>query len=72
MPLVLETLDQIEGTNQVGEDDLYRRVVIESWNLKDQPLEKAYTYQYAVDPIADGFARLQPEDNQALVRWPAS
>ena len=51
---VLDALDQIEGTNQVAEEDLYRRVVIETWSLDDQPLENAYVYHYARDPCVDG------------------
>ena len=66
---VLETLDQIEVTNQPGQDDLYVRVFVETWDLDDQPLEQAYVYHYATDPASDGFVRIEPVDD-GFARWP--
>lgn len=37
MPTVLETLDQIEGTNQPGEKSLYDRVIIEVQPVTERP-----------------------------------
>jgi gamma-glutamylcyclotransferase (GGCT)/AIG2-like uncharacterized protein YtfP len=67
---VLETLDQIEGTNQPGQGDLYVRSEVDTWDLTDQPLESANVYHYATDPTSDGFTRLEPSDD-AFARWPA-
>ena len=66
---VLKTLDQIEGTNQPGQNDLYVRVSVETWAPDDQPLQQANVYHYARDPIGDGFVRLVPGDD-GFVRWP--
>lgn len=71
MDTVLRVLDEIEGTNQPGRPDMYRRVEIESWSLDDQPLTTAYTYHYAADLARDGFSRLLPADDESFVRWPA-
>lgn len=67
---VLQTIDQIEGTNQPGQPDLYVRVAVETWDFDRQRLEQAYTYRYATDPTDDGFVMLRPDEN-GLVRWPA-
>lgn len=66
---VLEMLDQIEETNQPGREDLYVRIEVDSWDLTDQPLERANVYLYATDPTSDGFVRLEPGDDQ-FVQWP--
>ena len=70
LPRVLDALDQIEGTNLVGQEDLYRRAVVETWSLDDQLLENAYVYHYATDPCVDGFAELRPADTHSFVQWP--
>ena len=67
---VVETLDEIEGTNQPGQQDLYVRIEVDTWDLTDQPLERANVYHYATDPTSDGFVRLKPGDD-GFVRWPA-
>ncbi len=66
---VLDSLDQIEGTNRPGQRDLYVRMFVETWNLDDQPLEKANVYHYATEPTGDGFVRIKPGEN-GFVRWP--
>jgi gamma-glutamylcyclotransferase (GGCT)/AIG2-like uncharacterized protein YtfP len=66
---VLETLDQIEGTNQPGQDDLYRRVEVEVRTLQDTRLGNAWVYHYAGEPIRDGFSLVTP-DPQRCARWP--
>jgi gamma-glutamylcyclotransferase (GGCT)/AIG2-like uncharacterized protein YtfP len=72
VPPVLAALDQIEGTNQIGHKDLYRRVVVEIGGLDDQSIENAYAYHYATDPRLDGFAQLRPRDIDSYVQWPAT
>ena len=70
MPVVLHTLDQIEGTNQPGFDNLYQRVIVEIMSLDDHPLGRAYTYHYATDPESEGFERISPRIAGDYVAWP--
>ncbi|MGI9466027.1 MAG: gamma-glutamylcyclotransferase family protein [Rubripirellula sp.] len=85
MQRVLEVLDAIEGANQPGVPDLYRRVVVTTWNLceagtADHRVDaeaacKSYTYHYASDPVDDGFARILPDRSaqggvRPRVQWP--
>ena len=72
MDSLLLTLDKIEGTNQPGAEDQYVRVVTPTWSLDNQVLDHAYAYQYANDPLADGFAEVQPDHQEGLVRWPGT
>ena len=78
---VLEVLDQIEGANQPGSIDLYRRVVTEVW-VQDQADAfadsfadafvcggTASVYFYAGDPLEDGFNKLSNENG--YVCWPS-
>ncbi|MDA7864931.1 gamma-glutamylcyclotransferase [bacterium] len=72
MPRVLEVLDAIEGANQPGFPDLYRRVVVTTWELSENRGRSgdsvrcsdagnstiAYTYHYAREPSDDGFTRV--------------
>ncbi|EMI18020.1 AIG2-like domain protein [Rhodopirellula maiorica SM1] len=67
---VLQVLDQIEGTNQPGFDDLYHRVHVEVYTPDNQPLGAAFGYHYATDPLDDGFTRVVPAEPEALVQWP--
>ncbi len=55
---VIQALDQLEGTNQVGQPDLYRRVVCTPFDLEDQRLPQAYLYLYESDPEQEGFTRI--------------
>ena len=71
LPLVLNALDQIEGTNQADVDDLYHRVIVEAFDISGNLLGTAYTYRYARDPLADGFALIEPSGENAYVAWPA-
>ncbi len=71
LPMVLKSLDQIEGTNQADVDDLYHRVIVEAFDTSDHLLGTAYTYRYAGDPLADGFELIQPPSKDAYVAWPA-
>ena len=66
---VLTTLDQIEGANQPGCDDLYRRLTTPVWDLSGEWLGAAWTYHYASSPQADGFLPIRGAD---LVCWPAT
>ena len=72
MPAVLRVLDRIEGTNQPGQADLYRRVEIETFRDDGAFLVLAAGYHYASDPAADGFQRMRPNEPNALVQWPGS
>ena len=85
IPRVLEVLDAIEGANQPGLPDLYRRVVVATWELfqdAEAYPEKgrsraAYTYHYCREPLDEGFTRVLPEPSQdqhaeSCVCWPAS
>jgi gamma-glutamylcyclotransferase (GGCT)/AIG2-like uncharacterized protein YtfP len=73
MPLVLKTLDEIEGTNQPGEPDLYHRGQIEVFDLLGDSIGIAHTYLYATDPTQDGFEPIEAEDaaSDREVFWPA-
>jgi gamma-glutamylcyclotransferase (GGCT)/AIG2-like uncharacterized protein YtfP len=66
---VLRTVDEIEGTNQPGQPDLYARVPVETWDLDRRQLSQAYTYRYATNPVDDGFVMLHP-DEEGWVGWP--
>ena len=74
MPRVLETLDEIEGTNQPGEPDLYHREQVEVFDLQGVSLGTAHTYLYATDPLLDGFDAIEadPESTESEVSWPAN
>lgn len=66
MGRVVATLDRIEGTNQAGEVDLYRRESVAVFDASDQPLGHAYAYFYETDPRLDGFVRIATPPFQ----WP--
>lgn len=72
MPLVIRTLDEIEGTDQPGEPNLYDRIVTQAQpvNVLESSI-RAFGYHYANDPIADGFHRIHPVNAEAGVRWPS-
>lgn len=85
MQRVLEVLDAIEGANQAGVPDLYRRVVVPTWDLCEagtaencvdpEISRKSYTYHYASDPADDGFTRILPGQSdegcvRPFVQWP--
>jgi gamma-glutamylcyclotransferase (GGCT)/AIG2-like uncharacterized protein YtfP len=85
MQRVLEVLDAIEGANQLGVPDLYRRVVVTTWDICElgasghrvdaETARKSYTYHYASDPEDDGFTRILPEQAvegrvRPCVQWP--
>ncbi|MGI9441379.1 MAG: gamma-glutamylcyclotransferase family protein [Rubripirellula sp.] len=87
MPRVLEVLDAIEGANQQGVPDLYRRVVVTTWDLCESGTNenridaeisrKSYTYHYASDPTDDGFTRIMPDQSaetsvRLCVQWPTA
>ncbi len=68
MTRVLDRLDEIEGTNQPGQPDLYLRVQIDVLLFgSDKPIS-AWTYHYASDPSLDGFELLV--SNGDGVQWP--
>ncbi len=68
MPRVLETLDQVEGTNQPDQPDLYIRVVVNVVDQQDHSLGTAYAYFYATDPELAGFRPITA--NGRDVAWP--
>jgi len=71
MPLVIRTLDEIEGTNQPGEANLYDRVITQAHFVAGpETTIPAFGYHYAINPIADGFHRILPADAETGVRWP--
>jgi gamma-glutamylcyclotransferase (GGCT)/AIG2-like uncharacterized protein YtfP len=87
MQRVLEVLDAIEGANQVGVPELYRRVVVTTWDLCEsgaaencfdaETSRKSYTYHYASDPVDDGFIRILPDQSDEVrvgrfVQWPTT
>ena len=67
---VLHCLDEIECTNQPGQDDLYHRVCLDVFDLAGRPLRKAYAFHYAHDPLQDDFIRVIPVSAEAYVAWP--
>ncbi len=66
---VLETLDQIEGTNQPNQPDLYHRVATEVHAAAGTSLGMAWTYHYATAPEADGFEAIHASSS-VPARWP--
>jgi gamma-glutamylcyclotransferase (GGCT)/AIG2-like uncharacterized protein YtfP len=80
MQQVLEVLDAIEGANQPGLPDLYRRLVVDTWDLPQEPVgvaqsdatTRAYIYHYARDPIGDGFTPMSAGCASRFVCWSAS
>lgn len=75
---VMRVLDQIEGTNQPGHRNLYDRIRVNVTMLGDDgPAITAWTYVYAIDPLANRFVELprsvpagETVPGDALVRWP--
>ena len=63
---VIEALDWLEGTNQPGRADLYRRVISAAYNLEHQQMTQAYLYLYETDPEREGFTRAVG----ATISWP--
>jgi gamma-glutamylcyclotransferase (GGCT)/AIG2-like uncharacterized protein YtfP len=70
MDEVVTTLDRIEGTNQPGQPDLYRRVVVDVFDESDQPLGRAFVYRYACDPTEHGFQPVRATPPDRRVGWP--
>ncbi|MGB1925175.1 MAG: gamma-glutamylcyclotransferase family protein [Rubripirellula sp.] len=60
MPSIVEALDRVEGTNQIGEPDLYVRKCVPTFSIENLSLGEAYCYFYASDPRVDGFHRILP------------
>lgn len=71
MPAVIKRLDQIEGTNQAGEPDLYVRKLVMTFSMDGITLGESYCYFYASDPESDGFERITldkpPEDKKSII-----
>ena len=79
---VLQTLDVIEGSNQPGQLDLYRRVEVQVWRFDQsspqrfddlgmkQAMGHAYTYHYGADPLKDGFIKMTRDPATGMVCWP--
>ena len=70
MERVLRRLDEVEWTNQPGQPDLYHRVTIEVFDLDGRPFSTAYGYQYATNPLNDGFVLMVPKSTGGYVAWP--
>jgi gamma-glutamylcyclotransferase (GGCT)/AIG2-like uncharacterized protein YtfP len=70
MDRVLQTLDEVEGTNQPGRDDLYVRVQTDVFSLDDRPLATAWVYHYAVPPVRHGFRPITQKSTAGYVAWP--
>jgi gamma-glutamylcyclotransferase (GGCT)/AIG2-like uncharacterized protein YtfP len=68
MPAVVRVLDEVEGANQPGQPDLYRRVIVQAWSLEDDSSRQAFAFHYAVDPQLDGFTPMTP-DPGGWVKW---
>ena len=47
MDRVLRRLDEVEGTNQSGQPDLYHRVTVELFDRDGNAMQSAYGYRYA-------------------------
>ncbi|MEO1618257.1 MAG: gamma-glutamylcyclotransferase family protein [Planctomycetota bacterium] len=54
VPMTVQVLDQIEGTNGNSPTDLYHRHVVQVRTDVNEQIS-AYTYYYARDPSEDGF-----------------
>jgi gamma-glutamylcyclotransferase (GGCT)/AIG2-like uncharacterized protein YtfP len=65
---VVQVLDEIEETNQVGVPDLYKRAIVQVHSLDGNLIGPAYTYHYAQDLKADGFSYHMPVEGWS--RWP--
>lgn len=68
MPEVLDRLDEIEGTHQLGEANLYHRIEIDVFNAQGEPLTRAYAYLFATDPGRSGFYPIRSAGGEAS--WP--
>jgi hypothetical protein len=66
---VARVLDQIEGTNQSARPNLYDRILIDTFDLLNQPLGNAWCFEYAIDPIIDGFKPVQPDPSDGFAQW---
>ncbi|MCC9603600.1 gamma-glutamylcyclotransferase [Stieleria sp. JC731] len=73
MPVVMEVLDEIEGTSANSENDLYHRHLIEALiphHGSGKRQVSAYTYFYNRDLILDGF---QPQPLiDGVQSWPTA
>ncbi len=69
---VLLVLDKIEGVNQLGEPDLYRREVVTAFSETGDRLGDSHAYLYATDPLNDGFHRITPYPDHpgTKIEWP--
>tara|TARA_R110002049_G_scaffold285698_1_gene466776 strand:+ start:201689 stop:202111 length:423 start_codon:yes stop_codon:yes gene_type:complete len=68
---VMRCLDVIEGANQPGTRDLYRRVIVELSDADGGSLGLAFGYHYAIDPTQDGFVPVRPDAPDRDVAWPS-
>lgn len=68
--IVIEVLDEIEGTYADDRANLYDRKVLPVFLLNtDEQSVDASVYLYAIDPAIDGFSLLEP-DEDSWVSWP--
>ncbi len=72
MDTVLKTLDEIEGTNQPGQPNLYDRVNVTAFDLDGKPLGISWGYYYSREPFLDGFAEIPSKSSEAFVQWPVT
>lgn len=72
MPTVMRVLDQIEGTNQPGNPDLYVRATLPTFDLDGSQIATAFAYHYAKSPQLDGFTKIKTAgDRPGFARWPS-
>jgi len=64
---VIASLDRIEGANQPGQPDLYRRDLFAVFNLDDELLGQAFVYLYETNPEIEGFTRVIGDQ----IEWPS-
>jgi len=68
MKETLSVLDEIEGYQQVGEEDLYIRRIVEC-RLTDRTIVEAYTYFFAKPDQLRETDRVEP-DADGICDWP--
>lgn len=63
---VITTLDRVEGTNQPGQPDLFRRDLISVFDFGDELVGQAFVYLYDSRPESDGFTKVVGDS----IEWP--
>ena len=71
IPAVTVKLDELEGTDGNGPEDLYHRLVVDVFDFSGKLIGKASTYYFVGDPHQYGFTPVQPGSDGYVV-WPAA